>query len=360
MKNKYPLPKDVTSILKDVEISNFSLLFHRYIPYKSQNGWKMEGQDKSNIWQQLIEKSPISYGKEQEESITSASEIFNSKELNEIFKSLCIRLAETRENCAKQNLEVQYFRMKVVWRLAIGLATPSILDTGMSLHRIYGIPYLSGSTIKGNSRHYWLKDLGESLGVIPVVSKDKNTPWNILEEILVSEIETKKDLHKLENLFQQLTKHDQLLEGRLKSKNISFEELYESSKPFRRVFGSTNVKGEVVFFDAFPTKLLVNSHKEPSKKVPIIELDIINTHYQGYYTDSNTNSIVESTPPADYLSPVPVYFLTIHPNTSFRFLLAAKDKEILNIATNWVKRTASEQGIGAKTTSGYGQIEYQE
>lgn len=49
------------------------------------------------------------------------------------------------------------------WRLAIGLGNESVYETSITLHHIYGIPYIPASAIKGITHHY-CKDLLEENG----------------------------------------------------------------------------------------------------------------------------------------------------------------------------------------------------
>lgn len=44
--------------------------------------------------------------------------------------------------------------VKLVHRLFIGLGEASVLETHVALHRVYGVPYLPGSSLKGLTRHY--------------------------------------------------------------------------------------------------------------------------------------------------------------------------------------------------------------
>jgi len=44
--------------------------------------------------------------------------------------------------------------VKLVHRLFIGLGEASVLETHVALHRVYGVPYLPGSSLKGLTSHY--------------------------------------------------------------------------------------------------------------------------------------------------------------------------------------------------------------
>jgi CRISPR-associated protein Cmr6 len=120
---------------------------------------------------------------------------------------------------------------------------------------------------------------------------------------------------------------------------------------FRAIFGTTEEAGKVRFFDAYPTTQ------------PVIETDIMNPHFGDYYGDQ-TGKIS----PADYLTPVPIPFLTVK-DTTFRFVLGIRKsgngdipesslleqgRPLLDVAGRWLKKALSEHGIGAKTAVGYG------
>jgi len=42
------------------------------------------------------------------------------------------------------------------WRLVVGLGSGSVYETSLTLHHIYGIPYIPGSALKGITRSYYL------------------------------------------------------------------------------------------------------------------------------------------------------------------------------------------------------------
>lgn len=98
--------------------------------------------------------------------------------------------------------------------------------------------------------------------------------------------------------------------------------------------------GHVTFFDAVPGK------------APRLKLDVMNPHYSDYYRGGNT-------PPADYLSPMPVYFLTVEHGSPFHFAIAAHrdGADLAATAEEWLKGSLRDLGVGAKTTAGYGYLE---
>ena len=209
-------------------------------------------------------------------------------------------------------------------RLIVGLGNESVYENGMTLHHIYGIPYIPGSAVKGISRSWMIT---EAFG------KDEEAEERALKHELFAYLFGKGG--------------DAKEEGR---------------------------KGNAYFFDAFPTT------------PPTIEPDIMNNHYQDYYEGKKSgNSIV---PPADWMSPNPVFFLTVK-NGAFCFHVAVKENlslkdakekygwpqdlmpfqlpenrrplfdensSVLEILTAWVKDALEHHGIGAKTAVGYGRM----
>jgi len=49
---------------------------------------------------------------------------------------------------------------RTLGRLAIGLGNESVIETSISLHRTYGVPYIPGSALKGLAAHYAHSHLG--------------------------------------------------------------------------------------------------------------------------------------------------------------------------------------------------------
>jgi len=111
---------------------------------------------------------------------------------------------------------------------------------------------------------------------------------------------------------------------------------------FKAIFGSQGESGRVIFLDAVPTE------------APKLEPDIMNNHYQGYYSDKTGR-----TAPTPYQNPVQVYFLTLGKKSQFAFAVASRDQQpdtrkFVEQAEHWLRRGLSELGIGAKTSAGYG------
>ena len=63
------------------------------------------------------------------------------------------RLLTRRETALKElGLYCESREMSVDWRLVVGLGGAAVYETAMTLHHVYGIPYLPGSAVKGVTR----------------------------------------------------------------------------------------------------------------------------------------------------------------------------------------------------------------
>ena len=99
-------------------------------------------------------------------------------------------------------------------------------------------------------------------------------------------------------------------------------------------------RGGVVFLDALPVPRTLQ-----------IDLDVLTPHNSPYYAGAEKGEV--ENPPADYWQPSPVEFLTLS-GGEFRLVLLAKDARLLKSAAKWVAEALQDQGIGAKTSAGYG------
>ncbi|MEG8945801.1 type III-B CRISPR module RAMP protein Cmr6 [Rosettibacter firmus] len=265
------VPEDTRELVKSLlsKVDNFSLKYNKYI---------------------LTDKE----GKINKKSAMSSSFAFPAKLLNNKISEL--------EQAAKSLFGTNkvIFTKSVVDKLIVGLGTESVLETSITLHHIYGFPYIPGQSIKGAVRNYVIKFYFDSD-----------------EEKALTQSKT----------FCLLFGCNKETESKKKS---ALNEDYE---------------GSVVFFDAFPT-FLDNQ---------VISIDIMNPHYGEYYQDLE--------PPADYLQPTPINFLVVT-NTDFKFILGTyKNIEVewndnklslLELARQFTEETLTKYGIGAKTSVGYG------
>lgn len=125
------------------------------------------------------------------------------------------------------------------------------------------------------------------------------------------------------------------------ARNRLDEKWQADADAYHIVFGDTKSAGYVTFYDA----LYIPG---TAKAETPLALDVMNVHHPEYYRGE------KDAPPADWDSPTPVSFLS----ATGSYLIAIHGPEV------WVKAAfeilgyaLKEEGIGAKTSSGYGRME---
>ncbi|MCC7429833.1 type III-B CRISPR module RAMP protein Cmr6 [bacterium] len=243
---RFPVPKELQGQKDELlKSTNFALVFQKYLLWESRQG-KLECKDYSKL-------EKFKFDKNQLQSVLEKQKL-------------------SLKNYAKENgFEIVFEEVKNDYRLACGLGGSSVWsETGMTLHHVYGFPFIPGSSVKGLVRMLCEKNHG-----------------------------------KAKELFGDDTKGKE-----------------HASK--------------VDFFDVFPMES------------PEIKADIMNPHFGDYYQDKKNE-----VSPGDWLSPVPVNFLTVQ-GGKFRFPFVCKRKEDAEVVKKLLKEGLSDYGIGAKTKVGYG------
>ena len=82
----------------------------------------------------------------------------------ELAKKLGERQTQQLLQFAKRGIKFYYVDATVDWRLIVGLGSEHIQETNMTLHHVYGIPYIPGSAVKGVLRHWWLQEFNNDEG----------------------------------------------------------------------------------------------------------------------------------------------------------------------------------------------------
>ncbi|MEA2499987.1 MAG: CRISPR-associated protein Cmr6 [Actinomycetota bacterium] len=97
------------------------------------------------------------------------------------------------------------------------------------------------------------------------------------------------------------------------------------------------LRGDLLFLEGVPAA------------PPVVERDVINPLFGAYYRDGRT-------PPANYLSPQPIFFLALGARSLYRFGVASLsgDQEAVEQGARWLRGALTDLGIGAKTGAGYG------
>ena len=114
------------------------------------------------------------------------------------------------------------------------------------------------------------------------------------------------------------------------------------------LFGETTQAGRLVFYDAYP----VDGRFE-------LALDVLTPHFADYYQGHEA--------PSETLSPIPFTFLTVV-QTQFQLLLGVErrpgegpqvlprlEKDVREVS-ELLRRVLAEDGVGAKTSAGYGRF----
>lgn len=221
------------------------------------------------------------------------------------FESINNRILQSTTKQYQQQLKA--FEIVTSTRLIIGIGGTSVYEVGLTLHHIYGIPYIPASAIKGFTRSWMIQ------------SQFNNNEGKALGEQEFCDLfgcpaEWKDDDKKTHQSFYEKNKEDYKLPGER--------------------------QGNIIFFDAFPTQ------------PPTIEEDVMNVHYPDYYRGE--------APPTDFQSPTPIAFLTVAVGTPFQFIIGMKingserDDKLLNKAETLLREALTQHGIGAKTAVGYG------
>ncbi|GAB4559037.1 MAG: hypothetical protein Kow0047_04610 [Anaerolineae bacterium] len=165
-------------------------------------------------------------------------------------------------------------------RIAVGLGANSVLENAIALHRVYGVPYIPGSALKGLAAHY-------------ADTRLQDTRWR------------------------------------------------KGQPAHQTLFGDSSAAGYVTFFDA-----LYVPDSAPANK-PLV-MDVVTVHHPEYYRGENA-------PPADWDSPNPVPFVSARG----QFLIALSGpQEWVDAAFTILELALNEEGIGAKTSSGYGRMQF--
>lgn len=312
----WQIPNDsVKALQQGVKSDNFALTLNRFIP------WDHDPKERTKF---VIPKDFL-------------KELSVPKALITMLQHVKTRYSATLSALKTTHHVDDSLTGTLTWRMVVGLGNESVHETSMTLHQVYGIPYIPGSALKGIARDMAIAELCEELG--------NNERPDVLDKLFDA------SFIELEKLDTPQKKRDYVKSNgtvfceneEYAPQDATIDKILGGWPRFRtaqQVFGSQGQAGKIIFFDTFP--------EESVKMTP----DIMNPHYPKYYG--------EKQPPSDWQNPIPVSFLTLE-SAKFTFALAAKRKneepssqELLNAAVKWVKQGVTEHGLGAKTAVGYG------
>jgi CRISPR-associated protein Cmr6 len=299
------------------QFQSISLLLNKYVPiiFKNSNN-TLEFQDislKGSIKKFFLQ------------------EINNQNIIKEFYNKLKQRVEKQKEFLKKIGYEdIFSSKLKTAYRLVVGLGSGSVFETSLTLHHIFGIPYIPASALKGVVRSVSFWEIAKS-------QIEKNQNLNI-EEFLEE--------------FQRKLYDDDI-------SNSDTEEIIIH----KILFGTQEFKGLLIFLDSYP-----EINKE-TNNFDIFELDVMTSHYQEYYTKTQT--------PGDWENPNPITFLTVKKGIPFEFNVLIDKHRLQEIEKNkiipknvieklknyqelkskvkrWLELALKEFGVGAKTRLGYG------
>lgn len=198
------------------------------------------------------------------------------------------------------------FELQTAGRLIIGLGIENVIEAGIRLHQLYGMPIIPGSALKGLAAHYCAQIWGKT-------DKRFDRPSAAEDE-----------------------QYAAFLAGKGEPPPENFHRL---------LFGSIPDGGCVVFHDAW--------YIPESASSPLV-LDVMTPHHLKW------NDVDHPQPPTDFDDPQPVPFLAV--TGRFLFAITWQGPKV-DSAAAWLSRTEEllrealrEWGIGGKTTSGYGRL----
>lgn len=191
-------------------------------------------------------------------------------------------------------------------RLAINLSDSLVQNAGIALDRLFGMPYIPGSAVKGVCRHAALAELKSITD-----NQERKRMLSLFQQVFgTSEVDFKHG--------GQLQKFVALMQGDRK----------------------LSIKGRVDFLSAHPVT--------PAN----ITVDLTTVHYPDYYRSGRTEDLSKE-------KPRPNPFPVVERGARFAFCLVVNRLEddiqqLLAAARRWLELALTEGGIGAKTGSGYG------
>jgi CRISPR-associated protein Cmr6 len=318
---KYPIPY-ATAQLSRQACANPGLLFDRYVGYLP--GWSLKAEGDNNPKMDALQE------------VIQATRRLGSPDWKMLRDGLLARWRQVVMAAGASPKDRSLFKASPVWRFTIGIGRNSPLEVGFTFDRIYGLPLLPGSSLKGLTRAYVLWLWADQLGVPLLPAEEVKarheahprqvTPLEQLEEILttVGDDERSRKLTALRG--------DEAISDAAALHTISEEELATRSKQFRQVFGTTEDKGKTLFFNAIPEEVT-------------LEEDVLTPHYPDYYQTDGTDW------PTGWQNPNPVPFLTVGRDSVFHFAVAGAHQERV---AEWLRSALDFLGAGAKTAAGYG------
>lgn len=124
-------PRDTSQLVQPNKIDNFALRFRHFLKITPGPKYKIESQPSTHT---LGESS------------------------QDLVEQLRERQRQQLLHFVGCGINLYCVDATVDWRLIVGLGSDHVQETNMTLHHIYGIPYIPGTAVKGVLRHWWLQE----------------------------------------------------------------------------------------------------------------------------------------------------------------------------------------------------------
>jgi len=226
-------------------------------------------------------------------------EIALSNEQRETYRQV---LEQRREALAllSRDQRIKILHGRPMGKTFPGLGAAHVREASLTIHPVYGVPYLPGSSIKGVVRHW-----------------------------------------ALEAFFQGSEKtYETALKGE------AGEAQAHHARAIRDIFGDQEHSGAVQFHDAFVCEDVC------------LKPDVLTVHFKDYYQEKKPPTDDMNPIPTEFYGVETPYFEFVITLTGQNYRNSSlSDEELLEVAGTWLQQALTEMGIGAKTTSGYGSFE---
>ncbi len=129
---RLPLPSDTVRVADSGNrCQNIGLWLDRYLPVNEKWELTQDAKQRKKVF-----------------------ELAQQQKLREILDFLKQRHKALLHWYRQRGFEVHQFEANPVWRFVVGLGAAHVLETGITLHRIFGLPIIPASGLKGAARAY--------------------------------------------------------------------------------------------------------------------------------------------------------------------------------------------------------------
>lgn len=214
--------------------------------------------------------------------------------------------------------------LPVQGRLIVGLGGDNVLETGLTLHHTYGVPFIPGSALKGLAVHYCDDVWGQRHEPDSASLNDENHKFRRLRR---GEVRGKNGVHSEAGLYHEI------------------------------LFGTTDDSGHIIFHDAWIDPASLTGQPNSG-----IVLDVMTPHHSDYYSGKTYEAGEKKgtlIPPTDFDDPTPITFLSVagHFHIAVSCDVAGEEgQKWAKLAFDLLAEALREWGVGGKTSSGYGRL----